>query len=237
MTNSVTGAGIGGAQVTAQTAGPPIPTVTTDDGGLFPESLTLPDGPVHLFSYSKEGYYPARVAGPAPVIRVSGDAHVDLRMIPRASLQGRVLDPEGKPAQGITVTLDSFGVSAITDEDGVFKIQNVKPGQSRLSAKPKSQAQAQDKNGEKPVTTYYPSIIDSTQAVWVEVRGVDLFGYDIRLQAAPARRVRGMVLDAGGRPAAHATLTLLRPAYRRVVFINGLVRSVEPPAQTGGRIG
>jgi protocatechuate 3,4-dioxygenase beta subunit len=93
-------------------------------------------------------------------------------MIPRASLQGRVLDPEGKPAPGITVTLDSFGMSAITDEDGAFKIENLKPGTSRLSAKPKSQSQAQPKNGERTVTTYYPSIIDSTQAAWIQVQGM-----------------------------------------------------------------
>ncbi len=108
-------------------------------------------------------------------------------------------------------------MSRITDEDGAFKIENLKPGTSRLSAKPKSQSQAQPKNVERTVTTYYPSIIDSTQAAWIQVQGIDLFGYDIRLQAA------------------HATLTLLRPAYRRAVFVDGLVRSLEPRAQTGGR--
>jgi hypothetical protein len=68
------------------------------------------------------------------------------------------------------------------------------------------------------------------------MQGIDLFGYDIRLQTAEARRVRGVVLEANGKPAKHATITLLKPAIPRAVVINGRLQSIEPASQTGGGV-
>jgi hypothetical protein len=137
-------------------------------------------------------------------------------MTPRSSLRGRVLDPEGKPAAGVAVKL-GFAYGESTDEKGEFVFKDLPPEVFTLSATPKPQPDAKDED--RIVTTYYPSAVDSAQAVPIKVQGVDLFGYDIGLETAPARTIRGVVIDVDGKPAAHATVSVTKPSSGIVTLI------------------
>jgi hypothetical protein len=58
--------------------------------------------------------------------------------------------------------------------------------------------------------TYFPSVLDLSAAQEIRVQpGVDQSGFDIRLQAAAVYRLRGVVLDPEGHPAAKAVVELL----------------------------
>jgi len=122
--------------------------------------------------------------------------------------------------------------ASITDEKGEFVFKEMPPDSYKLSATPNPQAA--EKDGERVMTTYYPSVVDSGQAVPIQVHGVDLFGCDIRLQTASARKVRGVVIDIDGKPAPHATVSVSRPALGIVTIVTmdrGLV--INWPESTG----
>jgi hypothetical protein len=228
LTDSVTGAGIGGVEVRACIVSSPSagvcqsdrdtgPHAVSDDVGAF-RIAGIPDGQYTVMPPIADGYFPTNF-GPTPSIRVSGDTRFDLQLTPLASVHGRVLDPEGEPAAGIVVKFGGAG-QRVTDENGEFVFQDVSSfGSFPLSATPKPQADAKDET--RIVTTYYPSVVDSDQAVPIHVDGVDLFGYDIRLRTAPARRVRGAVIDVDGKPAPHAQVTISKRESGMVTIVRG----------------
>jgi beta-lactamase regulating signal transducer with metallopeptidase domain len=232
--NSVTGAGIGGAEVSAWISDRGhAPETVTDDTGAF-RFAGIPDGPYTVMAM-KDGFFPGQSSFESPV-RVSGDTQFDLKMTPNATLRGRVLDPEGKPAAGVSVKFGPPSVPvSVTDEKGEFVFEDVPPiGAFTLSATPKPQPDAKDE--ESIVTTYYPSVVDSTQAAPIKVQGVDLSGYEIRLQTAPARRIRGVVIDVGGKPAPHAEVSVFKLAPEMVSgraggIRNGVMFSVLSPKE------
>jgi Carboxypeptidase regulatory-like domain len=68
-----------------------------------------------------------QTAQPAPQRRVP-------RQMPAASaLQGRVLDRDGRPAPGLTVSLAPGPVTTVTDADGIFRLIGVAPGSYTLT--------------------------------------------------------------------------------------------------------
>lgn len=216
--NSATGAGIGGAAVRLL-AGPSKYETTSDAVGRFKFSG------VALGTYrpavEKDGFSsPPPDLGLAfnPPLRVASTSDalkVELKLTPLISIRGRVLNPEGKPAAGMEVRLNPNIYGEVqTDKEGGFAFESVRQGSYTLSASPPESAKpllATDGTKTAMVTTYYPSVTDSSLAQPIAVRGeTDLTGYEIRMQAAPVHRVRGRVLDENGKPAAGAVLTLYR---------------------------
>jgi hypothetical protein len=214
ITNSITGAGVEDVKVRAaclkggSTHCPDADArALTDIAGAF-RLPALPDGR-YLMSVEKNGFSWSYTGLPVATVSASGDARFDSKMTPLASLHGRVVDPEGKPVAGIMVQFGP-GDPTTTDAQGTFVVQKRAPGSYQLWAKVKPQADGKD--GERMVTTYYPSAIYAEQAVKIEVQGVDLSGYEIRLRTAPARTVRGVLLDADGKPRPHASVELSKAA-------------------------
>ncbi len=228
IANIMTGAGIEGVKVRAAClAGGSIrcpdagAAAVTNAVGAFRLSA-LPAGR-YLMSVEKDGFSSSQ-NGIVPVANVSasGDARFDLKLTPLASLRGRVVDPERKPVAGIKV---QFGLStAMTDDQGGFAFQKLNPATGQLSAKVKPQADGKD--GERLVTTYYPSAIYPEQAVKIQVDGLNLSGYEIRLRTAPARTVRGVLLDADGKPMPHVSVELSKAAVHEVI---PMIRGVFSP--------
>jgi hypothetical protein len=218
LTNRATGEGIEGATVfvdggeicqraglcAVKPAGPQREgqqVVTTEAGAFRIEGLA--DGE-YMIALSKYGFYflmPAKV-------KVSGDTRFDLQMFPPVSLRGRVLDPEGKPVEGIVVKLTG-APETMTNEEGAFLIEDVPPGLWKLSATP---VEAELKDEERVVTTYYPSVVEPSQAQSIRVEDAALSGYDIRLRTARVRTIRGVVVDAEGNPEHNATVVLFKRA-------------------------
>jgi hypothetical protein len=233
IANSVTKAGIAGVSLTVCKSGSPAPgmiicepaqfqTAVTDETGNF-RLAGLSDGQYVVMPMPKEGFFPVLPA--KPQISVSGDTRLDLEMTPLAGIRGKVLDPEGKPAAGFVVALDSRcnGCTAIdvsiTNEDGEYSFTGLPPNDSLiLSASPKTQ---DPKAEEKIVTTYYPSAVDRDLAQGIRSQGLDLFGYDIKLRTAPAHSVRGVVVDDAGKPVPKAIVSIVKPASGIVAAFRG----------------
>ncbi len=251
VVNSVTRAGIAGAEIRMCRSGSPtpgvaicrfdeLPTAVSDETGTY--RLTgLADGQYMFLPLPREGFFPVMPA--KPQINVSGDTHLDVELIPLAGVRGRVLDPDGKPAAGVVVALDApscRGCTAmdvsITNADGEYSFTGLPPVESLiLSASPRAQ---DPKAEEKIVTTYYPSAIDRDLAEGVRSQGIDLFGYDIKLRTAQARSVKGIVIDNAGKPVPKAIVSIVKPATGMVAMIRGYFAAepievpVAEPSQT-----
>ncbi len=217
VTNSITGAGIEGVKMRAAClrggatrCADAEAAAISDTAGAFRLSA-LPDGR-YLMTARKEGFVWSESGFHMATVSASGDVRFDLNLTPQASLHGRVVDPEGKPVAGITV---QFGfATAMTDDEGAFAFHKLNPGSYQLSARlsPNVKPQPDGKDGERLVNTYFPSAIDAERAVQIQVQGVDLSGYEIRLRSAPARTVRGVLLDADAKPTPHVSVVLSKAA-------------------------
>ncbi len=112
-------------------------------------------------------------------------------LTPPATLRGRVIGTDGNPAPNVEVAIGSqYTRTVTTDENGAFVFEDLDPGLYPVLARA---------NHER---TYFPATTDATLAEPILVRaGADQSGYEIRLQTARTWRVRGVVLDATGKPA------------------------------------
>ena len=166
-------------------------------------------------------------------VGMGGNAtRLDMQLDPLATLRGRVLDPEGNPAPKVSVGLGPFLGGNETDAEGRFVFKDVRPGTYTLRAT--ADHPPAPKKGEEHgprtaiVPTWFPSTAKDAEAERIVVRaGADLAGYDIRLQKSPVFRIRGVVLDDVGKPAAGATIQLTgagtdRPFMGQMQFGYGL---------------
>ena len=155
-----------------------------------------------------------------PGLRVASDSDpvkVELQLTPLDTILGRVLGPDGKPAAGMEVSVypNIMAEVAVTDQEGRFALHDIRPGSYTLIARPPKSAQpevASDGTRIAMVTTYYPSVADQSLVQPIVVRGQENLGggYEIRMQTASVRRVRGIVLDEVGKPSPGAELTLVQ---------------------------
>jgi hypothetical protein len=236
ITNSATGFGI--SNVTLQ--------IRSGNSGKSFESTTDEKGAFHITDVPYGSYgstvrldgYDRGTDSPNGSIQVTGKQPLrfEIQMIPWTTLRGRVLNQDGKPAQGIHMQLERFaqigrGIEGdeVTDEQGRFVLDKTRPGSYLLWARveaPMAQSPSSDPATVRiePVNTYYPSGEDAVQAERISIRaGVDLPEFEIRLRTSPVYRVRGLVTDDNSTPAAHASLKLLspRPNDTQVYGISG----------------
>src|SRR5580698_1079319 len=106
VTNSITGAGIEGARFrVCPSADGKLHCGTTNYHGVTDIAGAfriggVPDGQYTAFELSAHGFMSV---GSFPSFSVSGDSRLEIQMTPFASVRGRVFDPEGNPAAGVTV--------------------------------------------------------------------------------------------------------------------------------------
>jgi len=204
VVNSVTGLGIDGAKITLLGGGKGgigVKDSVTDATGNFHISGIAP-GDYRVF-VQKTGFsaqLPVSANPLAPSLHI--DAVTDpprlrLVLIPPATLRGRVFGTDGKAAVKVPVILGPLYETKTTDDDGAFVFENVFPGPHSLTVL------------YEHVRTYYPATTDPGLAELISVRpGEDQGGYEIRLQTADVYRVRGIVLDAAGKPSANSIVSL-----------------------------
>ena len=124
--------------------GTPVPhakiTVTSESSGLDRQITTDPKGGF-VFPRLPAGIYTLTVEAPGfSRLRLDGlrlnagkNLQVPVRLPPRASIRGRVIDFKTEEAIGkALVAIRSQHLEAITDEDGRFEIPNVLPGEVDL---------------------------------------------------------------------------------------------------------
>ena len=196
-------------------------TAVTDTSGSF-RITGVPPGDYSV-SYSREGYTslgsPPHVVVPA----IGAPSHLKGELMPLGALGGRILDQQGHPIPNVMVRLSTASrvshmlMLRITnaDKEGRYRFQKLDPGAYFIEAVPIEPSIRKDSlpaiappaspNGERRMwaNTYYPGVLDSTQAGRVSVQaGWDLPGYDISLLAVPVFRVSGVVFGLDGKPAA-----------------------------------
>lgn len=151
---------------------------------------------------NRAGYAPAVASG----VEVPAEPPVRLVLRPSAAVEGRTVDPDGKPVSGTRVTIfpsdplalggmRSFGAArarqAISDETGFFRVEDVIPGSFELMATAAGYQRSELKN--------------------LEVRpGQDLRGTEVVL--APGAVVEGRVLSPSGQPLAGAEVGMMEPS-------------------------
>ena len=125
-----------------------------------------------------------------------------VKLLPTGAIVGRVMDAEGEPVEGASVSTEG-GMMAVaqTDERGFFRIGGLAPGKYRLKAvgpgaMPVGPEHRTDGTEEAHyVRTYYPGVISAKEAAMVEVRpNGEASGADIRLARFPWVRVSGRVI-------------------------------------------
>ena len=119
--NSATHAGLGDVNVTLWTQRGVSYKATTDGSGVF-RFAGVPPGEYSL-RFQRSGFEQLDQPGfGRPLLRVgaAGALHSDAELVPLAILHGRVLDPEGRPAAHVAVTLGHHE-PAESDAEGVFE--------------------------------------------------------------------------------------------------------------------
>jgi carboxypeptidase family protein len=203
LTDSVSHVPIPGVIVTLK--GPARYDSTTDDAGAFHMGPVRPGK--YVLDIVKAGYIlpPAQRAA----FQVNSDLRLSVEMHPLSLVKGRVLYSDGRPAPRASVWLSAHPTGAArtvtADAGGAFVFDDVKPGQYFLYAAANGEPRLE---GEIWAVTYFPSTTDRSAAEPILVVTGVLAAHDIRLRSVPARRIRGIVRDEGGRPANGVTVTL-----------------------------
>jgi hypothetical protein len=127
----------------------------------------------------------------------------DFSLIPFGSISGRVMDIEGRPVQGATVSalsIEGMLVGEQSDPDGQYRLGELPPGKYRVQAALSSLKNLPPEirtDGTAEVNyapTYYPSTLSMESAERLDVSpGDELTGIDILLVRSPILAVRGVV--------------------------------------------
>jgi hypothetical protein len=177
------------------------------EGGSSPAAVTGADGFFRIEDRGagetidllarRTGY----AAAGAPGIQLPLEKPVRLVLTPALAVEGRAVDPDGRPVPGAMVfvvpeDLMSMGamsgtaapMQAVADTDGLFRVEGVAPGSIELHAMALGRQQATLKN--------------------LEVRsGQDLTGLEVVLAAGAI--VEGRILSSSGQPVVGAEVALM----------------------------
>jgi len=138
----------------------------------------------------------------------SGKNDLILHMQPAAVITGKILDLDGDPIGGVSVTATRAGSmgaernsrnygNAATNDLGEFRISNLRAGRYKITASPPQTSQPpENKNGKDPsifLTTHYPGVLDEDQAVAVEIHAGGETRINFGLLTGRAYRVSGSV--------------------------------------------
>ncbi|OLE47258.1 MAG: hypothetical protein AUG46_07060 [Acidobacteria bacterium 13_1_20CM_3_58_11] len=138
----------------------------------------------------------------------SGKNALILHMQPAAVITGKILDLDGDPIGGVSVTATRAGSmgaernsrnygNAATNDLGEFRISNLRAGRYKITASPPQTSQPpENKNGKDPsifLTTHYPGVLDEDHAVAVEIHAGGETRINFGLLTGRAYRVSGSV--------------------------------------------
>ncbi len=179
-----------------------LPVATSAQDGFFRIEDRRTGETVDLDA-SRSGYAPAVASS----VQVPPDQPVRLVLQPSSTVEGRTVDPDGKPVAGARLFIQpsdpvtvggrlriftaARSQQAVSDETGFFRIEDVIPGGFELQAM---------------ATGYQRSELDN-----LEVRpGQELKGLEVML--APGALIEGRVFSPSGQPLAGAEVGVVDPA-------------------------
>jgi Carboxypeptidase regulatory-like domain len=222
---------IAGARVTAMQiaetqlgtyGGPPIETLTDDEGRFAFEGLPTA---VFQLEAKKNGFasWPEPMAGRTFHVTNGQTMSVDIALKKGAVLTGRVIDSRGEPLAEMMIMVlrtggdqpDAFPFmqgNNHTNDLGEFRVANLAEGPYVLMAvpQPREPFAQQARSTTAMAPTYYPSTTDRQAAQKVEARaGETAEGLQITMVVAEAFQISGTVVDAAGKPAGGAMVSLM----------------------------
>jgi hypothetical protein len=222
VTNTLTGEPVVRAHVSLRASGPVAANTLpqnygalTDAEGKFKVTGMAPGG--YALAVEKTGFLMAAenvIGGRGTFVTLTpGDDKSDLKLklVPSGAITGRVLDSDGEPVEGATISATAGAMSGgggrNTDEQGRFRVGGLAAGKYRLCAAPQNlplppEIRTDGTKESHYSATCYPNVLAGKAQASVEVRaGADSSGMDIRLIETPIVRVSGKVsgLPAGAR--------------------------------------
>jgi protocatechuate 3,4-dioxygenase beta subunit len=223
-------------------------SVTSDAGGHF-EVTNIEPGRYSLSAHKNgfiESYYGQRTPGGhgTPLALTAGQQVRDicLRLTPAAAVTGRVSDEYGEAVQGVEVLAllsdtaqgkpsspGTAGSSAMTDDQGQYRLFGLAPG--RYLVRVSCGLASVDKTCGQ---VFYPGTTDSGQASFITLRGGDEYpGVDFTVQMQKGVSVRGRVQSLLGSQAEHARVMVIsrdeQGSRVRGAAVNGPDGSFELP--------
>jgi Carboxypeptidase regulatory-like domain len=213
ITNSLTGAPIVGAEV--QIAGLRHAAYQTNTDGRGSFRFEKVDEGDYFVVVTQSGFQfgPSAnrllraTAGPDP-------ARFDAKLIPLATVSGKVVDGSDQPVPGAEVELFQGSLPkhpGRTDAEGSYSLANIPSGSYVLRAIPTDGLKPPAAiDGERLgwIRTWYPDSTDQKTAAKIVVQaGVALAGINVKLRAVPVHLLRGTVVDLSGAPAAQIPVT------------------------------
>ena len=165
-------------------------------GGIAPGQYRLMAGPDYV--------------GTSQAITLASGQHIQGAVFSMAlggSVNGRILDPNGRPRAGLTVNLAEWAYSdgqsvlnakgsAMTDDQGGYRMAGLFPGEYIVISE----------------RTYFPGTADRTQAKPVVVAAEkEASGIDFRIQPQPSARISGRILVPDPTVSANVSTLLLIP--------------------------
>ncbi len=208
VVNSVTGEPIGRALV--QIAGPRQSFAFTGPDGRF-QIENFPEGDVYI-SAQKPGFFDRSQTGQGPFILKSGTNEALVKLNPQAGIQGRIIDNDGEPIEGIQVQLMMQQIangrkewqpreSVQTRENGTYRMENLMPGVYVVHTvvRPEfgfgfqfGQASGQVQQQAYP-ERFYPNSPDLASAQALDLKPGEEAEADFTLSPAPAFSVTGSI--------------------------------------------
>ncbi|MCP5111538.1 MAG: hypothetical protein GY953_11960, partial [bacterium] len=198
-------------------------TTTTDAGGRFHFEDVEP-GPHYLSAEKKlyvgraHGQTEGEFSRPSVIDIGSGERVRDLvlKLIPTAVVSGRVVDGDGEPVLGISVSALRYryqqgrrelegGRQVSTDDRGDYRLWGLRPGQVYIAAsgnhEPRMEFPPRDEATDDFVAprVFYPGVLEPAEATTLQIRGgEECAGIDIRLQRVRTYRLSGRVEGGSG---------------------------------------
>ena len=209
--DSISGTPVADLKVTLRSLGstPAFRNQKTDVAGNF-RFDNLAAGPYEL-SFYKVGYVDSGYFG-GPVLQVRVKAgpdpsHATVNLVPTGSIEGRVLDENGKPVKGVLLYAErnnAPAILAISEEGGRYRLENLAPEQFRIEIRVPFPLRKETVRRDPdrgviegfPNTQFYPGVEDVRAAAMVPVAsGTVQGGFDIRLKRLPLVELSGSAID------------------------------------------
>jgi hypothetical protein len=226
VVNALTGTAIPGARITLFQNGEPVHRSEADARGGF-QFESVQTG-VYEARYRAPHFSPVPALGepmPHVQVRAGEPLHLEIKLQPLAKISGRVMDPAGKavPKADIWAVRDwslckppacsPFRLHGTANDKGEYTLADIEidgDWQVAASAPPAYDPPAPS-NGQRLgwAQTFYGNALEAQLAAVVPVRaGAEIWNTDIQLQALPAHRLRGRVLDPRGRAAVKVAVSI-----------------------------
>jgi protocatechuate 3,4-dioxygenase beta subunit len=204
---------------------------TSDPAGLFIFSNVQPGK--YIVTAQRNGFVSQNARRPAiqtltvsPGQDLSG---VVIKLTPHSVITGKVLDEDGDPLYGATVsvmenryfrgrrTLTSRGNGTVNDL-GEYRISGLQPGRYFVAVQPRGdygaapvRVRPPGQDGDRTyVIVYYPGVFEQAQATPLDLEpGQEARGIDFQIRKATTVHIRGRVLDDAGNPVTGTAVTVV----------------------------